>query len=71
MLGWPRTTLIESAAASCEVGADGCVGGVDDGADGLMSVIDAGILDVLETSTWRTDAGDMDVLARSVIRVAR
>ena len=46
-----------------ELGAYLRVGGVDDEtARALPVVIDAETLTRLETSTWRTDAGDIDVL---------
>ena len=51
------------AGALRELGAYLRVGGVDDEtARALPVVIDAETLTRLETSTWRTDAGDMDVL---------
>jgi hypothetical protein len=58
------TILIGSPPPCVSSGAYLRVGGVDDEtARALPVVIDAATLARLETSTWRTEAGDLDVLA--------
>jgi hypothetical protein len=59
-----RDNLERVAAALRELDAFLRVGGVDDEtAKALPVVVDGATLARLETSTWRTDAGDVDVLA--------
>ncbi len=56
--------LDRMAAALEELGAFLRVGGLDDeAARALPVVLDGPALNAMETSTWRTDAGDVDVLA--------
>jgi hypothetical protein len=59
-----RDNLERLAAALRELGAYLRVGRVDDNtARAVPVVIDASTLARMETSTWRSDAGDVDVLA--------
>lgn len=58
-----RDNFDRLAAALRGLGAHLRVGGLDDEtARALPVVIDAAMLQRVETSTWRTDAGDIDVL---------
>lgn len=59
-----RSNLDRAAAALRERGAFMRVGGLSDAeARELPMILDGASLEAMEVSTWRTDAGDVDVLA--------